>query len=184
MFLWAMSFLAFLNFSIADAGKVVKIVSEVEAYCLRGDQKIPLTQDFTLKTGDEVFSEKSVLSLSLPGTQLGLANQSQIKIAGNVNFLKGMLVVRAEKKQTVEADGVSFTTKKAEFEVSYDGESIDLDVISGEVEVSSPFVQTFVPEIIKANQGFRFNKKERSFTRRNFLIKFKNAPLFDKKKKG
>ena len=180
-----MSFLAFINFSAAEAGKVVRIVSQVEAYAFRAQQKLPLTQDFTLMTGDEVFSENSILSLELPsGNRLSLANQSQIKLTQNLSFLKGIIHVEARKKQTVEADGVGFTTGQAEFEVSYAGDSVDLDVIAGSVEVSSPYVQTFVPEIIKANQGFRFNKKERSFSRRNFLIKFKNAPVFDKKKKG
>ncbi len=185
MFFWAMSFLAFLNFSIADAGKVVRIVNEVEAYCLRGQQKLPLSQDFPLMSGDEVFSEKSILSLKLPsGTQLSMAEQSHVKISQNVGFPRGLIQVLAEKKQIVDADGVSFTGEKAQFEVSYAGESVDLDVIYGEVEVTSPYVQTFVPEIIKADQGFRFNKKERSFSRRKFSIKFKNAPSFDKKKKG
>jgi hypothetical protein len=51
-------------------------------------------------------------------------------------------------------------------------------VHEGEVEASSPYVQTFVPEIIKAGKGFRYNRKLRNFASRAFGPRFKNHPGF------
>jgi len=202
MIVWLVSFMMIISASIAEVGKVSKIVGLNDSYILRNQQKLSLTQDFDIEKGDEVFTQNTVLVIYLyPTTQISLAKNTQIKITENlikgdsnkeksfsiINFIKGIVRLQVTKDnnleidQTIVADSVSFAVRGTDFEVSSDGEDFDLDVIEGEVEVTSPFVQTFVPEIVKANEGFRFNKKAKNFQRRKFLAKFKNHPGFARK---
>ncbi|MFP5387461.1 MAG: hypothetical protein ACLGHN_15390, partial [Bacteriovoracia bacterium] len=84
-------------------------------------------------------------------------------------------------EQKVTADDVAFGVRGTEFEVAFtDDSEVDLDVVEGEVEVSSPHVHTFVPEIVKANEGFKFDRKRRKFVRRKFHLKMKDHPGFQK----
>lgn len=196
---WALSFLLLTNIAFAEVGKISKILGGTDAYVLRGTEKSALSVDTKLEVGDEIFSQESVLQVHIyPTTQLSMAKQTQIKITKSlidesqatdkafsiINFIKGLVRVQVVKEdnlevdQKIEADGVAFAVRGTEFEVSKEHEDFDLDVIEGEVEVSSPFVQTFVPEIVKANEGFKFNKKARKFERRKFRRKFKDAPAF------
>ena len=198
MFIWLMIVLSFAT-SFAQVGKITKMVGSDDAYLLRGQAKIAITQDANLELGDELFSNESVLVLHLyPTSQMSLAKNSQIRINQSliegdgekektfsvISFIKGLVRLQVTKDSNLEidqkiiADGVAFAVRGTEFEVSKEGDDFDLDVIEGEVEVSSPFVQTFVPEIVKANEGFRFNKKEKNFKRRKFKTKFKNHPGF------
>lgn len=199
MFLWLISFALLITTSFAEVGKITKMAGSGDAYILRNQAKIAVTQDANLEQGDELFTQDSVLVVYLyPTTQISLAKNTQIKITENliegdgdkeksfsvIDFIKGIIRLQVTKDENLEieqkvvADGVAFAVRGTEFEVSKEGEDFDLDVVEGEVEVSSPFVQTFVPEIVKANEGFRFNKKKRNFERRKFGVKFKNHPAF------
>jgi hypothetical protein len=199
MHFWALCFLLLTNIAFAEVGKISKVLGSPDAFIMRGTQKIVLAADAKLEVGDEIFSQASVLLIHLyPTTQLSMAKQTQIKITKSlidetsgtdrafsiINFIKGLVRVQVVKEnnlevdQKIEADGVAFAVRGTEFEVSKDNEDFDLDVLEGEVEVTSPFVQTFVPEIVKANEGFKFNKKARKFERRKFRRKFKDAPAF------
>ena len=152
-----------------------------------------------LEEGDELFTQKSVVvALLYPTTQLSLSKNSQIKISQNlleekenleksssvIDYIKGIIRAKVTKDkdltidQTIRAKDVAFAVRGTEFEVSQEGEDVDLDVIEGEVEVSSPHVQTFVPEIVKANEGFRFNRKKHSFSKRKFASRFAHHPGF------
>lgn len=200
-------FLSFfiLNTSLADVGKVLKIVGGNDAYLIREQSKIPLSPDLQLELGDDIFSQDSLPVIFIfPGTQLSLSKNTQIKLTKHlieenadavtkstsvVDFVKGILRATIsreegeEVEQKIQAEGVAFGVRGTEFEVSQEGsEEIDLDVFEGSVEVSSPHVHTFVPEIVKANEGFKYNKKKRLFTRRKFSPKFKNHPGFENKK--
>ena len=200
-------FLSFfiLNTSLAEVGKVLKVVGSTDAYLVRDQNKISLTVDQILELGDEIFSENSMPVIHLyPGTQLSLAKNSQIKLIEHmieenaeavkksssvIDFIRGILrasITREEGEevdQKFQARGVAFGVRGTEFEVSEEGEDeIDLDVFEGSVEVSSPDVHTFVPEIVKANEGFKFSRKQRKFARRKFSPKFKNHPGFENKK--
>jgi hypothetical protein len=198
MFIWLMLILS-VTTSFAQVGKISKIVGAGDAYILRGQARIAMIQDANLELGDELFSNESVLVLHLyPSSQISLAKNSQIRInqsliEGNgekeksfsvISFIRGLVRIQVTRDSSLEidqkiiADGVAFAVRGTEFEVSKEGDDFDLDVMEGEVEVSSPFVQTFVPEIVKANEGFRFNKKEKNFKRRKFKTKFKNHPGF------
>jgi hypothetical protein len=200
---WFISFALIISASFAEVGKVSKIIGSGDAYIFRNQQKMLLAQDTLLEQGDELFTMDSVVVVYLyPTTQMSLSKNTQIKITESlidiegekdksfsvINFIKGLVRLQVTKDENLEidqkvvADGVAFGVRGTEFEVSKEGEDFDLDVIEGEVEVSSPFVQTFVPEIVKANEGFRFNKKAKNFQRRKFFAKFKNHPEFANKK--
>lgn len=128
-----------------------------------------------VKMHEKIYSEKKPLSLKLDsGQTVTLAPHSQIKVSGKttVDFIQGRILIESSSDFKVQTDGVSFTTEKGTFEVSQTtSKDIDLDVISGEVEVSSPHVHTFVPEIVKASEGFRYTTKEPGFARRPFSPK-------------
>jgi hypothetical protein len=202
MQVWALSFLLLTNIAFAEVGKISKVLGSSDAYVMRGTEKKTLSVDTKLEVGDELFSQNSVLLVHIyPTTQLSLAKQTQVKITKSfidesnetdkafsiINFIKGLVRVQVVKEanlevdQKIEADGVAFAVRGTEFEVSSENGDYDLDVLEGEVEVSSPFIQTFVPEIVKANEGFKFNKKARKFERRKFRRKFKDAPAFASK---
>ena len=202
MHFWALCFLLLTNIAFAEVGKISKILAGSDAYIMRGSEKKVLAADFNLEVGDEVFSQESVVLIHLyPTTQMSMAKNTQIKITQSlieqtanqekafsvINFIKGIIRVQVTKEtaldvdQKVEAEGVVFAVRGTEFEVSDEKEGIDLDVTEGVVEVSSPYVQSFVPEIVKANEGLRFNKKARKFERRQFRRKFKDAPAFANK---
>ena len=201
MYLW-LSLFMMTTLSFAEIGKITKMVGSTDAYLERNSQKMSLTTDLLLEEGDTLFSQGAVMVIHLyPSTQLSLSKNTQITLTQNlieedktkektssiVNFIKGVVRVLVTKEadqeieQKVAADGVAFAVRGTEFEVSEEGDDFDLDVIEGEVEVSSPYVQTFVPEIVKPNEGFRFNKRQKNFQRRKFGLKFKNHPGFKRR---
>lgn len=200
--MWMALFTLFLCLSsFAEIGKITKLVGS-DAFLTRQGQKIQLTNDLALEKGDILASQNSVVMIHLyPSSQMTLSRQTEVKLSESViddtteadkstsviDFVKGLIRlqvskdVKEEVDQKVVAEGVAFSVRGTEYEVSLDGEDYDLDVIEGEVEVSSPYVNTFVPEIVKKNEGFRFNKKKRQFQRRKFAQKFKNHPGFIKR---
>ncbi len=202
MILWILSFTLLISASMAEVGKISKTLGTGDAYLMRGKNKISLVQDSLIEQGDEIFTEDSVIQLYLyPTTQINLAKNSHIKINESliegegskekstsvIGFIKGLIRLQVTKDENLEinqkvvADGVIFGVRGTEFEVSNENDDFELDVVEGEVEVSSPYVQTFVPEMVKANEGFRFNKKGRKFERRKFRMKFANNPGFSKR---
>lgn len=188
-----------ITFCWAEVGRVTEIYGQQSAYLLRSQEKINLKKDLELNVGDEIHSEDSVLNLLFhPTGQYRLSKNSTIKITQNliqdlndteksqtiIEFFKGMIRVQILSDDKLEIDhkiqtkDVAFAVRGTEFEVSQSGDDFDLDVVEGAVEVSSPHVQTFVPEIVKANEGFRFNRKNRSFKRRQFKLKNTENPRF------
>ncbi|HXH75981.1 MAG TPA: FecR domain-containing protein [Bacteriovoracaceae bacterium] len=201
MLLWSIMLSLCLSFACASAGKVEKIVGAQDAYLMRGQEKITISTDMELKEGDEVFSSNAYVVLLLhPASQLSMNKQSQMKITKSeidesqpvvkatsiVDLIKGLIRVMVTKQEGQEVEqqvtssitNVAFAVRGTEFEVSLDDEGADLDVIEGEVEVSSPLVQTFVPEIVKANEGFKFSKRQKKFMRRKMAVRFKHHPGF------
>ena len=199
MVVWLFSFLFFISSSMAEIGKISKILGGTNAYIMRKSEKLKLNQDTSLEQGDQLHTLDSVVLIHLyPSTQIGLSKNTQLNFSESlvqeftnkekafsiIDFIKGMVRIQVTKDpeieidQKIRANGVSFAIRGTEFEISdLDGE-IDLDVIEGQVEVSSPYVQTFVPEMVNPNEGFSFNKKEKKFRRRKFLMKFKSHPGF------
>lgn len=109
--------------------------------------------------------------LRLKDAHIVVGENSEIKVINQqeVRILKGHIQVKTKKKMTVLNDDVSFSTESGEFRVSLnDNKDVDLDVASGEVLVSSPHVHTFVPEIVKAKEGFRYKSTPPGFERRKY----------------
>ncbi len=183
----------------SEVGKVTQLLGGERAYLLRNSERIDITTNTEIEQGDEINSEDSVLTfLIYPTGQYRLSKNTSIKITQSfiqdsneveksfslIEFVKGVIraqVVRDDELEIdhqIKAKDVAFAIRGTEFEVSQNGDDYDLDVVEGEVEVSSPHVQTFVPEIVKANEGFRYNRKGRSFNRRQFKLKNPERPAF------
>ncbi len=196
--LW-LAFLFACSLAHAEIGKVTKLIGAQDAYLIRAEKKIILTPDMSLDEGDELFSQGSVVLTEIfPASQMSLAKNSRVKLVLNqskeengveentavIDFVTGMIRMQINKDkdlkvdQKISARDVVIGVRGTEFEVSETEADVDLDVVEGEVEVSSPYVQTFVPEIVKANEGFRFNRRAHQFSRRQFRLKFQNHPGF------
>ncbi len=179
---WLLTFVLLTSASFAEVGKISKIVGASDAYILRNQTKISASQDLNIEEGDELFTQDSVLVVYLyPTTQMSLAKNTQIKITKNlieddgekeksssiINFIKGLVRLQVTKDENLEidqqvvADGVAFAVRGTEFEVSNAGEDYDLDVIEGEVEVSS-LNNKVVREERRADRMNGRHRKERS----------------------
>lgn len=192
--------LSWLPMAHAEVGKVLRIISGDGATLDRNGTTLPLQAETLLEEGDSIKTGNgSIMILLYPVTQMSLSQKTEIKLTQNqisedenekeittsvIDFMMGLIRLQVSKdenqviEQKINAGRVSFGVRGTEFEVSDEGDEVDLDVIEGEVEVTSPDVNTFVPEMVKANEGFQFSKKERKFKRRQFRQKFKNHPGF------
>jgi len=192
--------LTFANWSFSKVGKILKIEGERNAYLIRGTDKLNLSEDFELEEKDEIFTENSVVVLLVgSSTQIGLSKNTVLKIDqalltesndkslvySTIQLIKGLIRAQVMKDNEIEVEqkiiskNVVFAVRGTEFEVSTEeGDDVDLDVLEGIVEVSSPKIQSFVPEIVRANEGLRFSKREVRFLRRKFKKKFLNSPQF------
>lgn len=196
--------LLLVNSAWAEVGKISKILGDQDAYLVRGTENIKLVPETNLELNDVIHSQNAYIVIHLyPSTQMSLAKNTEIKISEHmieesgdlekttslIDFIKGIVRLQVTKDtdqeidQKVQADGVLFGVRGTEFEVSLeDNQDVDLDVFEGEVQASSPDVHTFVPEIIKANEGFRYEKRKKAFSKRRFAPKFRNHPGFKDKK--
>jgi hypothetical protein len=186
------------TFAHASIGHVARLIGE-GGKVLRSSGGVVLSENFPIELGDVISTHEAHVVLFLaPGTQLSLSRGTEIKITEHtleeaksvkkvfsvIDYVKGIVraqVVREEKEeidQTIRAKDVSFGVRGTEFEVSQLDDFVDLDVVEGEVTVSSPHVMSFVPEVVKAKEGFRFDRKRRKFLRRKFALKFRDHPGF------
>lgn len=172
----------------AHIGEVLSIKHASDAWLFRNGTKIMIAEGTLLEVGDSVQTENSQVTFILyPKIQMSLVRDTQIiltrhliegadaeKTTSLVEFIKGLIRIQVtrdgnqEVDQKIDAKGVSFAVRGTEFEVSSTAVDAELDVFEGEVEVSSPYVATFVPELVKSNEGFRFERKQRKFSRRAF----------------
>ncbi len=183
-----------------DVGQVTRVLGEGTGHIRRAGKKIPLAPDLSLALGDVVSSEGALVVVHIyPGTQVSLSKNTEIKLSEHqileekekiersfsvIDYVKGLLRVQVDRdtdqevEQQVRAEGVSFGVRGTEFEVSDESGDVELDVIEGEVTASSPYIQSFVPEIVKTKEGLRFNRRKKAFERRKFQTKFTNHPGF------
>ncbi len=177
------SFSAYANY-----GKILQFSGKQDSYVLRNNNKIKIDTNLLLEKGDQIFTNDSqVLVTVYPSTQIVLDKNSHLGLSSELEFTKGKMKTRIgagskeESSHKVQANQVAFTTSSGEFEVSYGPKKfIELFVANGEVEASSPQVQTFVPEIIKTKEGFRFNIQEPGFSKQRYAPKFKTSLTFKK----
>ncbi len=190
-----------MTFAYAEVGEIVSVKGGADAYLTRNGDKIILAEGSVLEVGDILRTENShVVLILFPKIQMSLVKGTEIKITSHmvedagvgerteslIDLIKGLIriqVTRDDKdkiEQKVNAREVSFAVRGTEYEVSSTEEDAELDVIEGEVEVTSPHVQTFVPEIVKPKEGFRFERKKRKFERRAFRQRVKESQFLPK----
>jgi len=188
-------FLLFSFSSFAGAGKVINLIGE-GSYLLREGNRIPLKLDLELEIADKVFSQESVVVLYLePSSQLSLSKNSEIEISellikegedlvrgeSIIDLIKGLIRLQVVKEeglsltQQIRTKDVSFGVRGTDFEVKLEEEEVLLDVYEGEVEVTSPHVNTFVPYFVKESEGFRYGKRKHLFEKRKFSPRFREA---------
>jgi hypothetical protein len=180
----------FLSTSLfAEVGKFINVEGSGDAQIIRSSGRVSPVVDGDIEEGDEIESNNSILVFYLyPSTQIVLNKNSKIQITkalveesatgeentSIIKLLKGIIRLQISKdvnqkiNQEVNVGDVSFGVRGTDFEVNAESDDVDLDVYEGEVTVNSPHVQTFVPEIVKANEGFRYGRKQRQFMRRKF----------------
>lgn len=189
-------FIVFLFLSIASTwaqvGEVVSLSDGSGGVMKRGGAETALAPGLSLQLGDILESRDShVVILLYPSIQMSFVKGSELRITNHliaedkttslVDLVKGLvrvLVTPAEGQkieQKIETGAVAFAVRGTEYEVSADDEAADLDVIAGEVEVTSPYVHTLVPEIVKPREGFRFQRKNQAFSRRQFRTRIREA---------
>jgi hypothetical protein len=188
--------------ALAEIGQVLKVDGDKSSYILRGKNKFEINPEFMLEANDVIHSGNSNLLIHLyPLIQIGIAKNTQIKLTGfnltsinkenaawaSLEITKGMLRSKLQNVKgfkldlKIDAPGVSFSIQDGEFEVSLEeNQDVDLDVIGGLVSVSSPHIQSFVPEIVKSNESLRFLNSKKILTKRPFAPKFHNFLTFEK----
>lgn len=190
-----------VNIAYAQVGEIVSLKGGSDAYLVRRGTQNSLTEGLTLEVGDNIHTEASHVTLILyPKIQMSLVKGTEITItthmveeAGEsqktkslIELIKGLIRIQVNREkndiinQKVNAQGVSFAVRGTEYEVSSSEEDAEIDVFEGEVEVTSPYVQTFVPEIVKPKEGFRYARKARSFNRRAHKERIKEAHFLKK----
>lgn len=135
--------------------------------CLLFLSHVAIAKDLETKNATMVFKLNK-------DAKVGLGKNSKVKIidASTIELVRGHLRLKSSKNYRVVAPLVTFTTEKGEFETAILSKSeVELNVYVGEVEASSPLIQTFVPEIIKAKEGFVFSSKKKTYTRKKFSPK-------------
>lgn len=195
-------FFFLISSAFAEIGSVKKVLGVQDGYALRAGERIKLEVNLPLELGDEIFSQNSVVLLQIdPSTQVSMAMNSQLKLSEHqvqeltqlekafsvIEFISGLIRVNLVKDQDQEIEqqiktrDVVFGVRGTDFEVAIEESGdVDLDVFEGEVAVSSPYIHSFVPEIVKGNEGFRFQKSKKAFLRRKFISRFKNHPGFER----
>lgn len=192
----------FSTILFAESGRVLKTIGS-DTHLNRKGSMILLQQDLILEEGDEISTGKgSALLLLYPATQISLSPDTTILISEHsiqqlevkekavsvISFIKGLIKVLVSKDSDQEVDqryetkDVSFGVRGTEFELSESDETVELDVTEGLIEASSPHVQSFVPEYVKANEGLQFSKKRKNFAKRKFLLKIKDRGIFKDRK--
>jgi hypothetical protein len=191
-------FLSFMTLSIhgyAEVGKVINLIGQ-DSYLIRADKKIPLQLDLELELADKVSSQNSVVVLYLaPSSQLSLSKNSEIQITESlikegedltktdsiIDLIQGLIRLQVvgdsgiEVTQKIRTKDVSFGVRGTDFEVKLEEDEVSLDVYEGEVEVTSPHVNTFVPYYVKGSEGFRYGRKKHLFEKKKFSPRFREA---------
>lgn len=174
----------------AGVGKVMSVSKGGEAHAYKGLTKTKLIQNLQLEVGDEVSSGKSTVIIAFDsGLKVALPQGSRFKIHKEnktgkekssliLELLQGSLRTQlASKTKNVSQNeiligNVQFLFASGDFEIISEKTKIEMNVNKGEVEVRSPDIHTLVPEIIKSQKGFLFDRKMKSFGANKYSPKF------------
>lgn len=167
----------------ARIGEVVKISGVADSYIARGDEKLKIKKDSDLQLNDTIHSKSSRILIYInPGIQVAVSKGAQLKLTQDlIELTRGILRVKLtpEGNSKIQTSNVTFSGTASEFEVYHLNDKLTgLEVVEGVVEASSPFVQSFVPEITKTKEGLKFERKSKTFSKTKFSPKFKSFPKF------
>ena len=168
-----------MNAAIAGNVKVLKLKGR-DSYILRGSEKLPLKSKSEINSGDEIHVGKTNLVIEIgQGAELNLGRKAILRVqevsdtSSTTELRSGMVKVKVtpNKKQEVDhkmqAGQVFLTARDAEYEVALaKTNDVDAKVFKGQIEASSPLIQSFVPEYIKAKEAIHFSLKEKKFVRK------------------
>lgn len=165
----------------------VSLASEEKSFLLRNNKKMSISSEQKFQAGDEVHSGKSKLVLPLhSGVKLTLFKGSKIVLTHHqvttankkenifidIDLKKGKTFALIEKKEGQEVElkintpGASFAANVSNFEVIVDkAKNSTVKVQQGLVLVSSPYIQSFAPEVVKAGEKLRFDMKKKAFVK-------------------
>lgn len=167
----------------ARIGEVVKISGVADSYIARGDEKLKIKKDSDLQLNDTLHSKSSRILIYIhPGIQVAVSKGAQLKLTPDfLELTRGILRIKLspESESKIQTTNVTFSGTASEFEVYHLNDKLTgLEVVEGVVEASSPFVQSFVPEITKTKEGLKFERKTKMFSKTKFSPKFKSFPKF------
>lgn len=163
----------------------VSLAASDKSFILRDNKKMAISSGQKFQAGDEIHSGKSKVVLPLyAGVKLILFKQSKIVVAHHqvtttnktenvfidVDLKKGKSFAQIDKKENqdiefkINTPGASFVANNSDFEVTVDKtKNSALIVQKGQVLASSPYIQSFAPEVVKAGEKFRFDMKKKAF---------------------
>lgn len=185
-------FFLFSTLAQADAGFILKIKGQKSGYLLREGEKISLKANMILKMGDEIFSQDSFVLIYLnPKLQLSLSKNAVVRLSKlETDLVKGLVRVHIDKlndeknDHKIQTQDVIVVASSAEFDFMIaESNDVELDVFSGQTDVSSPHVHSFVPEYVKSQEGLTFQHGKKSFHRRKVQSRLKNHLEFEDFKK-
>lgn len=119
-----------------------------------------------------------------PTVQYDVGRNSEIKkiSEAEVSLVTGRSRYLVKSDFKVEVKGLGFSSKNGDFEIRKEKNYVDLDVYQGEVEVTSPDLHSFVPYIVKKNQGLRVMNDRKTFIKKRFGPKMKDTKWIKDKK--
>lgn len=189
-------------FAADEVGNVLQVLGGKEAYVQRGGTRDTLTPNLVLLKGDEIHTENSIVVIHVfPSTQVSLSQKTIIRLSESyieevseglqksfslIDFVKGLVRIQVTREadqqveQKVKTALVTMGVRGTEFEISEEEDDIDLDVIEGEVSVTTNDASAQA-EVVKQNEGIKFSRKEKRFKRRALREKFKHHPGFMKR---
>lgn len=184
MYFLPVSLFLFIQVSAAGVGSVVSAPSQSDAVIVNNKKTTAVKQGQAINLGDVISSRKTPVELKVGSfIKVVMKKDSQISIikldkaVSDISYVKGVVEFKINSKTSpklinrILGNSVTFAGVDSEFTLVSFPDGVDLYVAKGEMEVSSPYIQTFVPEIVKAKEGFRFNRKKRTFERKKFQAK-------------
>lgn len=138
--------------------------------------------------GDKISSQESEIKATLNhGVEIILGKNSNAQVAHfqvtkangqdnvfiDLDLKKGAIEskVKALNNEVIEykilTEGAAVTAADGDFKVSLaEDKDVEVTVTRGQVLVSSPFIQSFVPEVVKENETLYFDMQENVFSRK------------------
>lgn len=87
---------------------------------------------------------------------------------GELEIISGggrFFITESAEVQKIHAPDIVISTSHADFEIHIEQQAVKVIVHAGLLEISSPYVMSFVPEIVKTNEKIQFDRIKKAFIR-------------------